>query len=68
MAIPPIKSVTFGVEVSDLDASAKWDEALLGTAPMSPDEGILEFRLAQGTHLMLSAGEPGRGTDVAQGD
>jgi catechol 2,3-dioxygenase-like lactoylglutathione lyase family enzyme len=63
MAIPPIKSVTFGIEVADLDASTKWYETLLGIAPESPDEGVIEFRLTQGTYLMLSAAESVRGAD-----
>ncbi|RSN03130.1 hypothetical protein DMB42_35475 [Nonomuraea sp. WAC 01424] len=63
MAVPPIKSITFGIEVSDLDASAKWYDALIGIAAESPDEGILEFRLAQGAHLLLSASESDQGTD-----
>jgi catechol 2,3-dioxygenase-like lactoylglutathione lyase family enzyme len=54
MAIPAIKSATFGIAVSDLDASTKWYEQFLGSSAQSPDDGIIEFELLAGTYLMLS--------------
>jgi len=55
MAVPTLKSVTFGIGVSDLDASRTWYKILLGIDPeVDFEQGIVEFRLLPDTYLQLS--------------